>query len=289
MALEHALLAQVDVRSSEEATMVTTNTPSVEERRLIAARVADAIGTVTLNQPAKRNALSEALVEELIATLAEFRRVPVRAVILRAAPDAKVWSAGHDVGELPQGEDPLLYSDPLERLLRAVKAFPAAVIAMVHGSVWGGATDLVLSCDLIVGDDTSSFAITPVNLGLPYNTAGLLQFMRRLPLNLVKEMFFTAAPVKAADAAQWGILNHLVAAADLERFTTDLARSIATKAPMVVAAIKEQLRILAEADPTTPEVFERIEELRQRVYRSADYREGIRAFREKRKPVFQGR
>ena len=99
---------------------------------------------------------------------------------------------------------------------------------MVHGSVWGGATDLVLSCDLIVGDETSSFAITPANLGLAYNTAGLLQFMRRLPLNLVKEMFFTAASVTASDAAKWGILNHLVPAEQLESFTLQLAQTMAT-------------------------------------------------------------
>jgi methylmalonyl-CoA decarboxylase len=256
---------------------------------LILSQIVDDIGTITLNQPAKRNALSRALVEEFLAALADFQKAGARAVIIRAAPDSKVWSAGHDISELPRGQDPLLYSDPLERLLRAVKTFPAPVIAMVSGSVWGGGTDLALSCDLIIGDESSSFAITPANLGLAYNTTGLLQFMRRLPLNIVKEMFFTASPVKADDAAKWGILNHLAPASDLERFTYDLARSIASKAPLAVSAVKDQLRILAEADPITPDVFERIQELRQRVYQSADYQEGIRAFAEKRKPVFKGR
>lgn len=255
---------------------------------LILTDVAEAVGTVTLNQPAKRNALSSALVEEVLAALDDFRKRSVRVVILRAAADATVWSAGHDIKELPHGEDPLVYSDPLERLLRAVRRFPAPVIAMVHGSVWGGATDLVLSCDLIIGDETCSFAITPANIGLAYNTAGLLHFMRRLPLNLVKEMFFTAAPVTADDAEKWGILNHRVPAEDLERFTRERARLIATKAPLVLSAVKEQLRILAEADPVAPDVFERIQDLRHWVNRSEDYREGIRAFREKRKPVFQG-
>jgi methylmalonyl-CoA decarboxylase len=256
---------------------------------LILTQMAEAVGTITMNQPAKRNALSRALVEEIITVLADFQKAGARAVVIRAAPDAKVWSAGHDIGELPQGQDPLQYSDPLERLLRAVASFPAPVLAMVHGSVWGGATDLVLSCDLILGDDTSAFAITPANLGLAFNTVGLLHFMRRLPLNLIKEMFFTAAPVKAEDAAKWGILNHLVPAADLEQFTYDLARLMATKAPLVLSTVKEQLRLLAQAAPLTPETFERVQELRQRVYESADYLEGIRAFREKRKPVFTGK
>lgn len=255
----------------------------------ILADLTDSIGSLTLQQPAKRNALSRPLVEELLAALADFEQRSARVVVIRAAADAKVWSAGHDISELAEAQDPLVYSDPLERLLRAVKRFPAPVIAMVHGSVWGGATDLALSCDLIVGDETASFAITPANLGLAYNTAGILQFMRRLPLNVVKEMFFTGAPVKADDALRWGILNHLVASTALERFTNDLARRIAAEAPLAVAAVKEQLRALAEADPITPEVFERIQDLRRRVTQSEDYREGIRAFREKRKPVFTGR
>jgi methylmalonyl-CoA decarboxylase len=217
------------------------------------------------------------------------QQMAIQLVVVRAAADVKVWSAGHDIGELPQGQEPLAYSDALERLLRAVASFPGPVVAMVHGSVWGGATDLVLSCDMIIGDETSSFAITPANLGLAYNTVGLLHFLRRLPLNFVKEMFFTAAPVKAADASKWGILNHLVPVADLERFTYDLAGLMGSKAPLVLASVKEQLRLLGQAAPLTPDVFERIQELRQRVYQSEDYREGIRAFHEKRTPVFAGK
>lgn len=254
---------------------------------LIESAVTDGVGTITFDQPARRNALSAPLADEFLGALEQLRG-SVRVVVIRAAPGAKVWSAGHDVGELPEGRDPLNYSDPLERLLRAVISFPAPVITMVHGSVWGGATDLVLSCDLVIGDETSSFAITPANLGLPYNTSGLLRFMHRLPLNLVKEMFFTAAPIGADDAARWGLLNHLVAAAELETFTYELARLIASKAPLVVSSIKEQLRILADAEAITPTVFERVEELRQRAYQSSDYHEGIRAFHEKRKPRFTG-
>ncbi len=160
---------------------------------------------------------------------------------------------------------------------------------MVHGSVWAGAADLVLSCDLIIGDETSSFAITPANLGLAFNTAGLLHFLRRLPLNLVKEMFFTAVPVKAEAAATWGILNHLVPADRLEPFTYELAQHMTTKAPRVLAVVKEQLRLLAQAAPLTPDVFERVQDLRQQVYQSADYLEGLKAFHEKRKPVFTGK
>jgi len=248
----------------------------------------DAIGTLIFNQPAKRNALSAALVEELITALDDFQKEGMRVVVLRAARDARVWSSGHDITELPQGQDPLPYSDSFEQALRAIKTFPTPMIAMVHGSVWGVATDLVLSCDIAIGDETSSFAVTPANIGLAYNTSGLLRFMRRLPLNRVKEMFFTAEPVTAAEAVEWGILNHLVEADRLEDYTYDLARRIATKAPLVLRVVKEQLRILTDASPITSDVFERIEALRESVYQSADYLEGIRAFQQKRPPSFSG-
>lgn len=247
------------------------------------------IGTIILNQPAKRNALGETLLGELISALEDFQEKGARVVVIRAMADARVWSAGHDIMELPSKEDPLHYSVPLERALRAIKEFPSPVIAMVHGSVWGGATELVLCCDIVIGDETSQFAITPANLGLPFNTTGLLDFMRRLPLNLVKEMFFTAAPVKAVEAHKWGILNHLVDAKELENFTYDMARLIASKAPLAIAVIKEQLRVLAEAEPIAPAVMERIEELRYVVAHSDDYAEGIQAFKEKRQPFFAGK
>ena len=115
------------------------------------------------------------------------------------------------------GADPLAYNDPLGQMLRAIRTFPAPVIAMVHGSVWGGALDLVLSCNLVVADETATFAITAANLGLPYNTTGLLHFAGRLPGNVIKEMFFTAAPIDARQAKQWLLVNHLVGSAELAR------------------------------------------------------------------------
>lgn len=248
-----------------------------------------AVGVVTLDNPARRNALNAATAEEMINALRGLDAEGVRAVILRAPPGAPVWSSGHDVSELPgPHDDPLSYDDSLERMLRAVKQFRAPVIAMVHGSVWGGACDLALSCDVIVADPTATFAITPANIGLPYNLTGILQFLSRLPLNVAKEMFFTAAPVGADDARRWNLINHLVPEDELESFTRDMARRIADKAPLAVAVIKEQFRMLVASRPMTPDTLERIQGMRRQVWQSKDYAEGILAFQEKRKPHFTG-
>ena len=247
------------------------------------------IGIICLNNPARRNALSREMVQEIVQTLHDFRDKNIAVVILRAPEGCSVWSAGHDIKELPQTRrDPLGYHDSLEKLLRKVQQYPAPVIAMVQGSVWGGACDLVMTCDMIIGDETSSFAITPAKLALPYNASGILHFLNRVGLNIAKEMFFSADPISAERAERVGILNHLVPSGKLFEFTMDLAKRIATRSSLAITVIKEQFNLLAAAHPVAPDVFERIQGLRRRVYDSHDYEEGIRSFLDKRAPVFKG-
>jgi methylmalonyl-CoA decarboxylase len=255
----------------------------------ILAEIADAIGTITLDHERRRNALGEALVGEVVAALGTFRDAKARVAILRARPGAAVFSAGHDVDELPETRrDPLGWDDPLRRLVREIEAFPGPVIAMVEGGVWGGATEVVLACDLVVAAEGATFAVTPARLGVPYNVGGMLTFLNAANLRIVKEMIFTAQPIDAARAERHGIVNHVVPARELETFTSGLARRIAANAPLSIAVMKEQLRILAGAHPMSPQGFERVQGLRRIVYDSRDYREGIRAFKEKREPVFRG-
>jgi methylmalonyl-CoA decarboxylase len=247
------------------------------------------IGVIALDNPAKRNALSKPLVDEIMAALGDFKSRKLRVAILRAQPGVKVWSAGHDVDELPESRrDPLGWDDPLRYLIREIETFPAPVIAMVEGTVWGGACETVFACDLIVATPGVTFAITPARLGVPYNIAGVLTFLNSATLRIGKEMAFTARPISAERAERHGMVNYVVPAEELEPFTLHLAGTICDNAPLSIAVMKEQLRILAGARPMSPQGFERVQGLRRLVYDSHDYREGIRAFKEKRKPVFRG-
>ena len=256
----------------------------------ILSKIDGFVGTITLNNPDKRNALSEALVQGIIGALEDFKARNVRAVILRALPGAKVWSAGHDVNELPaERRDPLGWDDPLRNLIRQIENFPGPVIAMIEGTVWGGASETVFACDLIVAVPDTTFAVTPAKLGVPYNVSGMMTFLNAASIRIVKELTFTAKPISAERAERLGIINYVVPVGELEAFTYGLADEVAALAPLSIAVMKEQLRILAGARPMSPQGFERVQGLRRTVYDSEDYREGIRAFKEKRKPQFKGK
>jgi methylmalonyl-CoA decarboxylase len=252
--------------------------------------VEDSIGTIILNHGQKRNALSQQLIADLLEALGTFREQNVRVVILRAPEGAKVWSAGHDVSELPQGHrDPLGWDDPLRRLIREIESYPAPIIAMIEGTVWGGACEAAFACDLVIAADDTTFAITPAKLGVPYNLSGLLTFMNTISLHIVKEMAFTGCPMKAERAERLGIVNHVVSRAQLQQHTSEVAKQIVLNSPLSIAVMKEELNLLANAYDLSPLMFERIQSLRRVVYNSQDYQEGIRAFLEKRPPTFTGR
>jgi methylmalonyl-CoA decarboxylase len=255
----------------------------------VTAEIRDSVAWLTLSSPPV-NAITSALIEKLMAALDAAQPPEIRAVVLRAARGARVFSAGHDVRELPRhGRDPLTYDDPLRMAVRRLETHPTPVIAMVEGSVWGGACELVLSCDLVVAGEESTFALTPARLGVPYNMSGTLNLLKVTEMHFVKEMLFTAQPIPASRMAAYGVLNRVVPAEELERTTADLAADIASGSPLVHQVMKEELRVLANAHPMTPETHERIQAERRRVYDSEDYQEGLRAFMEKRAPVFRGR
>ena len=238
---------------------------------LVHTEIKDRICYVEMQNSAHFNCLSEAMCNELSNAINDAYKQECVGIVIKAECRKGVWSAGHDIRELPQnGEDPLAYDVPMEQLLRCVQETPIPVIACVNGSVWGGACDLCLSCDMIVSSNDATFAITPAKIGIPYNASGIMHFINQLGINKAREMFFLAQPITADDALNVGLINR---------------NSIVS-----ISAIKRQFRILSKASTVlTSESFERINAYRTRVYKGDDYLEGIRSFLEKRAPEYKGK
>jgi len=257
--------------------------------KLVKKELIEQIGWITLDHDIKRNALSIELLSELLAALKSLREEKARIVIIRANKGTKVWSSGFFIDELPRdGSDPLAYDNPLQKVIRSIQGIPVPVVCMAEGSIWGGACNIAFVCDIVIGTKDTCLAITPAKIGVPYNTSGILQFLDIIGSHIVKEMFFTAQPISAEKALGLGIINHLVPAEELEDFTIALAKKIIANSPLSIQVIKEQLNILGNALPMTPQTFEHIDMLRRIAGTSDDYLEGIKAFYEKRNPVFLG-
>ena len=260
------------------------------QNNLTLDEIVDHVGVVTMNNGKQLNALSSELVQGILDSLDRFEALEIRAVILRAVPGAKVWSAGHNIKEIPlDGQDPITWNVPFEKLLHRVRNFPMPILGMIEGSVWGGACDLAMTCDILVGTTTATFAITPVKLGLSYNTAGVNHFLGVLPVHIVKEMLFTAQPLSPEDAYRLGLLNRLVEPDGLEQVTMGIAQNIASKAPLAVRVLKKEMQRLTAGPGISPDDFEEIQGIRREAYRSDDFKEGVRSFFEKRNPVFAGK
>ena len=259
---------------------------------LVKSTIKDRICFVEMQNADHFNCLSAEMCQELSAAIQRGYKKECVGIVLKALCNKGVWSAGHDIRELPQtGEDPLAYDVPMEQLLRCVQDTPIPVIACVDGTVWGGACDLCLSCDMIVSADNATFAITPAKIGIPYNASGIMHFINQLGINKAREMFFLATPITANDALNVGLINRVAAPADLkkvleEQFLAPLRRN----SVMSISAIKRQFRALSKAADVMPsETFERINAYRTKVYKGADYLEGIRSFLEKRPPEYKGK
>ena len=130
--------------------------------------------------------------------------------------------------------------------------------------------------------------VDPAKLGVPYNVSGMLTFLNSGSVRIIKEMAFTARPISAERALAGGLINHLVPLEELETFTYALAGDIVANAPLSIAVMKEELRILAGAHPHEPAGLGAGAGPQTYVYDSADYVEGVAAFKEKRKPVYRG-
>lgn len=250
----------------------------------------DGVATLTINRPAKRNSVNpEALLQLGDALTALADDGETRVVVIRGTGE-KAFSSGFDIGRIGGDAPPETgpRRNPLGYGLKSVRDFPYPVIAMIYGFAVGAGLELAATCDLRVAADTARLGITPTKLGLVYNAEGLRKFIDLVGMAQTRELFYTARLVDAARAAEIGLVDHVVPAAELADYTYGLAREIAGNAPMAVRGTKTTINRLLEFSRLSPEADAELRQLQAASMQSDDLKEGQRAFMEKRKPNFSG-
>jgi len=244
------------------------------------------VATITLNRPQRRNALSLALMGELLACLEEIAARPreIRAVVLAAA--GEVFSSGHDLKEMVEREE----ADYRElfavcsRLMQRVQSIPQPVIAAVQGLATAAGCQLVCSCDLAVASERAGFATPGVKIGLFCSTP-MVALTRAVGRKRAMEMLLTGRVVDAATAAEWGIVNRVVAHEELLAEARRLAAEVAAASSMTVGVGKQAF--YAQIELGQAAAYEYASEVMTQNARAADAQEGISAFLMKRPPCWQ--
>jgi enoyl-CoA hydratase/carnithine racemase len=240
------------------------------------------IATLTLNRPAKRNALSLDLMRELTAALRTLETAPgVRAIVLKA--NGKVFSSGHDLAEFP-GRDLAFYRelfDACEALMETIQAVPQPVIAQVQGIATAAGCQLVASCDLAVAADSATFATPGIKIGLFCSTP-MVALSRAVPSKLAMQMLLTGDPISAEQALAAGLVNVVTPLERLDAATADLAARVVRFSPYVTALGKQAF--YRQRDLPQHEAYEYTKEVMSRNADADAAREGIAAFLEKRAP-----
>jgi len=256
----------------------------------ILAIVEDGIGRFTINNAAKRNAMSKAMWERMGEVFDAWANDPnVRAVIVRGDGD-KCFCAGNDISEFAtlrnSRESIAEYHRITDHAYGALKNIPKPTIARIEGFCIGGGLELAMLCDIQFAASTATFGITPAKLGLGYKLEDVTLLLENVSPKAAKELLFTGAKFSSDDAMRWGLINRVAPAGELDALVEDIVRNIAGNAPLSVKAAKmiinEAIKPKADRDTSL------CQELVDACHDSADYQEGQRAFGEKRKPVFTG-
>jgi enoyl-CoA hydratase len=254
------------------------------------AEIEGAIGWVTFNNPERRNAVSLEMWEAIPATFDRLEAEPaVRVIVLRGTGD-KAFVSGLDISQF---EDEVASSQAAMRLEelsgtanRRIRECRKPTIAMIRGYCIGAGMQIAANCDLRIAADNASLGITAAKLGLGYPVASVKRLLDLVGPTHMAEIFFTGRLFSAAEAERIGFLNRLVTVSELEQSVRETCQLIAANAPLTIGAFKQVMAAL-QATPSNVDLAA-CERLMNACFDSADYMEGRRAFRAKRKPVFTG-
>ncbi|MGP3927555.1 crotonase/enoyl-CoA hydratase family protein [Streptomyces sp. 8N616] len=239
---------------------------------------------ITIDRPAARNAVNAAVATGLAAALDELETDPaLRAGVLTGAQGT--FSAGMDLKAALAGESPEIPGRGFGGLTQAETTKP--LIAAVEGWAMGGGFELALSCDLIVAAEDAAFGLPEAKRGLIAAGGGVIRLPKRIPHHLAMELLLTGEPISGERAGALGIANRVVPAGEATATALQLAEQLAANAPLALAAVKKIVRV-ADGAPESQAFAAQAREMAA-LTASADVREGMTAFAERRTPVWQGK
>jgi enoyl-CoA hydratase/carnithine racemase len=276
-----------------------SSTKELADGKLLVDEPAPGVTRLTISNPAKRNALDHPILDAITATLTELAAggassegIPGRCVIVTGSDG--MFSAGYDIGEIPDEEfeerAEALVAHPFTEAIDALEAFPYPTLASLPGHTIGGGLELALACDMRVASENIKLGMPPAKLGLVYSHTGVRRFVDAIGAARTRELFLLGRYITAPTALGWGLVNRVVPADGLEGEALSLAGELAGNAPLSQTGNKRVIgAVLAARDGLAPDVEAQLIELRRASFASADMREGMRAFAEKRTPRWQGR
>jgi enoyl-CoA hydratase/carnithine racemase len=241
---------------------------------------------ITLNRPEQRNALSTGLMRGLTEALErESGRPEIRAIVLRASGPA--FSAGHDLKELLDRsvEEEREVFDVCTRMMQTIQRIPQPVIAAVQGIATAAGCQLVATCDLAVASESAKFATPGVKIGLFCSTP-MVALSRNIGRKRALEMLLSGRPIDAHTAAEWGLLNRVVPAAELDAAALELAHQVAAASPLTLRIGKQAF--YRQIDAGQDEAYDLMSQTMAENAMTCDAQEGMSAFLEKRQPTWRG-